>query len=163
MAGKLKYIIFTVLILLIALFFYNKYRVAPSVDFNKLTLFTAEGVPVKWADFKGKKMVVSFGASWCGNCMDELKLLNSIKEKELSDVEVIIISDEAIERVQAFKDHKKYPFTFLKMNQVFNSIGVEAIPTTYIINTDLEIKDETVGYIDWADVSTVAHLKKLME
>jgi thiol-disulfide isomerase/thioredoxin len=163
MAGKLKYILIAVLGLLAALFFYNKYRVAPGVDFNKLALFDVEGKPVKWTDFEGKKMVVSFGASWCPNCLDELKLINSIKEKELTDVEIIVISDEELKTVQAFKGRKNYSFTFLKMNQTFNSIGVNAIPTIYILNTKLEVKDETVGYIDWHDLSTVEHLRKLME
>ncbi len=163
MNGKLKYIIFGALAVIVAVYFYNKYRTAPTLDFNKLTLFDVEGNPVKWQNFTGKKMVVSFGASWCPNCLEELKMINSIKDKDLNGVEVIVISDEAMENVQSFKERKGYPFTFLKMNQTFNSIGVNAIPTTYIVNTNLELKDETVGYIDWKDPSTVEHLKKLME
>ena len=114
MQNKLKYILFAALAAIIALYFYNKYKNAPTINFSKLELFTAEGNPVNWNDFKGKKLVVSFGASWCVNCLDELKLINSVKEKNLSDVEIIIISDEAIEKVQAFKNKKGYPFTFLK-------------------------------------------------
>ncbi len=163
MAGKVKYIIFIALGLIVALFFYNKYKVAPGINFHKLTLFSSDGEPVKWTDFEGKKLIVSFGASWCPNCIDELKMINSIKAQSLMDVQIIVISDEPIEKVKAFYERKGYPFTFLKMQQSFNSIGVNAIPTTYILNTKLEVKDETVGYIDWKDVSTVEHFKKLME
>ena len=163
MNNKLKYLILAVLVLLTALFFYNKYKVAPKVDFNKLTLFDTQGNPVKLSDYKGKKLVVSFGASWCPNCLDELQMINAIKEKELADVEIIVISDEDMERVQGFKERKGYPFTFLKMNQSFNSIGVNSIPTTYIVNTKFEISDESVGFIDWSDASTVEGIKKLME
>jgi thiol-disulfide isomerase/thioredoxin len=163
MNNKLKYFIFGLLGLLLALYFYNKYRVAPAVDFSKVELFDLEGKPVQLADRKGKKLVVSFGASWCGNCIEELGMIGKIKDAQLQDVEVVVISDEDMDRVRAFQQRKNYPFTFLKMNGSFASIGVNAIPTTYIFNTKFEIKDETVGYIDWEDPSTVEHLKKLME
>ncbi|MCW3076615.1 MAG: alkyl hydroperoxide reductase/Thiol specific antioxidant/Mal allergen [Bacteroidetes bacterium] len=163
MNTKLKYIITGILALLIILFFYNKYRIAPSVDFNKLNLIDLNGQPVRFQDFKGKKVIFSFGASWCGNCVMELRDLMSIKESELKDVDVVIISDEDLETVIAFKERKNYPFTFLKMNGSFNSIGVNAIPTNYIVNKNLEIKYEKVGEIDWKDPSTLQHMKRLLE
>ena len=163
MQGKLKYILISALLMMIALFFYNKYRKAPGIEFSKLGLTDINGNAVVWNEYKGKKIIVSFGASWCVNCIEELELLKSMKSNSLSDVEIIIISDETLEKVKFFKERNDYPFIFLKMNNPFNSIGINAIPTTYIINTKLEVKDETVGFIDWADASTVTHLKKLME
>jgi len=163
MKNKLTILIFAVLAVLAGIYFFKKYKVAPGVDFSKLVLFDTEGNPVKLSEMKGKKLVVSFGASWCHNCLDELKMINSVKETNLKDVEIVVISDEDMDRVKAFKERKGYPFTYLKMNVSFNSIGINSIPTTYIINTNFEVKDETVGYIDWKDPSTVEHLKKLME
>jgi len=163
MNNKLKYAILILLAGLLGLFLYNKYRVAPTIDFKKLPLTDLSGTPVTFESFKGKKLIVSFGASWCPNCIDELNTLKEIKENSLSDVEVIVISDEDLERVKSFKERKEYPFTFLKMQQPFNSIGVNAIPTTYIVNINLEVKEEKVGYINWEDPSTLEHLKKLME
>jgi peroxiredoxin len=163
MKNAFKYVIVALLGILAALFFYNKYKVAPAVDLTKLILFDTEGNPVKLSDMKGRKMVVSFGASWCPNCIDELKMINSIQDKELKDIEIVVISDEAMEKVIAFKERKGYRFTFLKMNQSFNSIGINSIPTTYLVNKNFEIKDETVGFIDWEDLSTVEHIRKLLE
>lgn len=162
MNNKIKYIILAVLAILAVLFFYNKYRVAPGVDFNKISLVDLAGNPVKISDYKGKKTIVSFGASWCGNCLMELKSLMAVKEKELSDVDVVVISDEDLETVKAFKDRKNYPFIFLKMNESFASIGINSIPTNYILNKDHKIKYEKVGEIDWKDPSTLAHMKKLL-
>ncbi len=163
MNTKLKLLILAVLGLTAGFYFYKKYNIAPSVDLNKLTLFDTQGNPVKLSDYKGKKLVVSFGASWCPNCIDELQMINGIKEKSLSDVEIIVISDEPMEKVQGFKERKGYPFTYLKMNETFNSIGINSIPTTYILNTKFEIKDETVGFIDWEDASTIENVKEMME
>jgi peroxiredoxin len=147
----------------IAFYFYNKYKTAPTIDFNKLKLSDLNDDPVKFSSFKGKKLVVSFSASWCPNCLDEMREMNDIKDTKLSDVEVIIISDEPLEKIMSWKSRTDYPFTFLKLNSGFNDIGIFSIPTSYIVNTKLEVKKEEVGYIDWKDESTTEHLKKLME
>lgn len=148
---------------LIGFYFYNKYKVAPSIDFTKLSLVNLNQQSVKFEAFKGKKVVVCFSASWCPNCLDELKELNDIKNSKLMDVEVVVISDEPIEKISLFKEKTAYPFTFLKLNQAFNDIGIFSIPTSYIVNTKLEVKKETVGYLDWKDASTAEHLLKLMD
>lgn len=163
MNNKLKYLIIALLVVLAVIYFYNKYRVAPGLDFNKFTLTDINGQPVKIESFKGKKIILEFGASWCGNCLSEMKGLNAVKDSELNDVEVICISDEPLETIQAFRERKGYPFTFLKLAQSFPSVGINSIPTNYILDTQLKVKYEKVGEIDWKDPSTLEHLKKLME
>ena len=163
MNKKLINILFFVIAALVGFYFYNKYKVAPSIEFNKLSLVDLQEQPVKFESFKGKKLVVCFSASWCPNCLDELKELNDIKNVELKDVEVVVISDEPLDKIMSFKSKTDYPFTFLKLNQAFNEIGIFSIPTSYIVNTKLEVKKETVGYLDWKDPSTAEHLVKLMD
>jgi thiol-disulfide isomerase/thioredoxin len=158
-----KYILFALLAGLAALYFYNKYRVAPGMDFNKLALTDLDGNPFQWKSLEGKKMVVSFGASWCINCREEMQLLNRIKDKDLSDVTIVIIDDEPLERVRSFSLANGYPFLFLKIEQSFPSIGVNAIPVNYIVNRKLQVTYEEVGAIEWEDGSTMEHMKKLME
>ncbi len=148
---------------LIGFFMYQKYRIAPTLKLNELGLVNLDGNAVNLETFEGKKLVLCFSASWCGNCREELNTIATIKQKELSDVEVIVISDETLEKVTRFKEKSEYPFTFLKMNKSFNEMGINSIPTSYIVNTNLEVKKETVGYLNWKDPSTLEHLKKLME
>lgn len=162
MSKIFKYLAIAILLAFAAWFFYNKYRVAPGLDFKKLNLTDLNGNPVKFKDFKGKKLIVSFGASWCGNCISELRDLNEIKD-ELTGIEVVIISDEDLETVKNFKERRSYPFTFLKMEQSFNSIGINSIPTNYIFNKNLELKYEKVGEINYKDFSTLEYIKKQME
>ena len=71
--------------------------------------------------------------------------------------------DEPLEKIMSFKEKTDYPFTFLKLTKGFNEIGIFSIPTSYIVNTKLEVKKETVGYLDWKDPSTAEHLVKLMD
>jgi peroxiredoxin len=152
-----------ILVLCVAFYMYNKYHVAPGIQFNELSLSDLNGQPVKLESFKGKKLAVCFSASWCPNCLEELKDISSVKDKDYNDVEVIVISDEPLEKIIDFKERKGYPFTFLKLNQPFNAIGIYSIPTSYVINTKFEVMKESVGYVNWSDPSTAQHLKKLME
>lgn len=163
MSKKINLIVLSVIVIFGAFYFYNKYRVAPKVNFPVLPLTDLNGTTVNFSDFKGKKLIVSFGASWCPNCIDELNTLKKINDSKLSGIEVVVISDEPIEKVTGFKERREYPFTFLKMSKSFSEIGINSIPTTYIVNTKLEVVKEQVGYIDWEDESTLNHLKTIME
>lgn len=163
MNNKLFYGLILFLALLVAFYLYQKYRVAPSINLQELVLTDLNGQSVSIENFRGKKVVLSFGASWCGNCKQELNELKKIKNTELSNVEVVVISDEPIEKIISFKEKNDYPFTFLKMQKLFGDIGINAIPTTYIINTNLQIKKEKVGYINWQDASNRQHLITLMQ
>jgi peroxiredoxin len=163
MSKKIIFGIGLVIAAFVAFYFYNTYRVAPKVKFDTLGLINLEGNPEKISDYVGKKLVVSFGASWCPNCIEELNTLKKIHADKLNGIEIIVISDEDLETVAGFKSRRDYPFTFLKMNASFNAIGINSIPTTYIINTKGEVMKEEVGYFDWEDESTLAHLKALMD
>lgn len=163
MSKKINLIVLSVIVIFGAFYVYNKYRVAPKVNFPVLPLTDLNGATVNFNDFKGKKLIVSFGASWCPNCIDELNTLKKINDSKLSGIEVIVISDEPLEKVIGFKERRAYPFTFLKMEKSFGEIGIHSIPTTYIVNTKLEVVKEQVGYIDWEDESTLNHLKTIME
>lgn len=158
-----KWIIAAVLIIaaFVGFFIYQKYRVAPTLNLNALDLVDLEGKSVNLDVYKGKKVALCFGASWCGNCREELNEIKDLSNEDIDGIEIIVVSDEPIEKVRAFKE--KYPFTFFKMNRSFNEIGINSIPTSYIINRNFEIKKETVGYLNWKDASTREHLRKLMD
>ena len=164
MTKKTTYIILILAILsVVGLYFFNKYNVAPVIEILKLEVVDQDTNKFDIPSLKGKMVIVSFYASWCPNCIEELKLLNSIKNTKLADVEVLAITDEGLEKMVDFKTKKQYPFTFLTLTNSFSSLGIVSIPTTYLLNTKGEIVYNKVGYIDWDDESTLNHLKSLME
>lgn len=163
MNPKWSYVFFFLIAALTGIFFYNKFSIAPSISFDQLSLTTLESQPIHFREFKGKKTLVSFGASWCVNCIEELDMLQKIYGKELKDIQVIVISDESIEKIIRFKDKHAYPFVFLKCDTPFSELGINSIPTSYLLTSELEIKKEKVGELNWLDPSNRAHLLKLME
>ncbi len=130
---------------------------------SKIEVVDSDTVLFDIRALKGKKVIVSFYASWCPNCITELKEINSIKSEKLSDVTVLAITDESIEKMVNFKNNTHYPFTFVTLTNNFNTFGIFSIPTTYLLNTKGEVVYDNVGYIDWKDESTLEHLKSLMQ
>jgi peroxiredoxin len=142
-------------------YFYHKYRIVPDVDLKTLEVANEKEEPFDMNSLKGKKLIVSFYASWCGNCLEELRDLNKVKNTELADIEVICLTDEPLEKLLSFKERTGYPFTFLKLKKQFPELGINSIPVTYIVNRDLEVIEEHLGYLDWTDASTLNHIKSL--
>ncbi len=161
MRKRLIFGFFGVILALVVFYFYNKYKMVPSIDLNTLEIVTETGESFNINNLKGKKLIVSFYASWCGNCLDEMREINKLKDTELKDIEVVCITDESLEKLTAFKNAKGYPFLFLKLKKQFPEIGINSIPVTYIINEKLEVVKEVLGYIQWNDPSTLNHIKSL--
>ena len=151
------------IVFLIGMYLYNKYNVAPKIDISTLEIVDERSQKFDIKSLTGKKVIISFYASWCPNCLDELKVLNKIKNEKLADITILAITDEPMEKLISFKEKKQYPFTFLKLTKSFNQIGVFSIPTVYLLNTKNEIVYDNVGYVNWEDESTLSHLKALME
>jgi len=162
-ARKSYVLLFIFIAGLAVLYFYNKYRVAPGLDLKTLNLSNESGQRFPADSLRGRKTIVSFYASWCGDCLKELKNLDAVKSTELADVRVLAITDEPVEKLVSFKNKKQYPFTFLKLDKRFDEIGIHSIPVVYLLNAKGEITYQHVGYVDWQDPSTLAHLKKLLE
>jgi thiol-disulfide isomerase/thioredoxin len=152
-----------VIIGFVLFYLFQKYKVPPQIDFRKLDLVNMQGQKVSLAEFKGKKLVLCFGASWCGPCREEMEAINEMKSALPGDVEIVMISDEPVEKIKEFSSTMNYPFLFLKSDQPLTDLGINSIPTSYIVNSRMKVVQEKVGYIDWRDPSTFEHLMKLME
>ena len=153
----------TLLVVLVALYQYQKYRVAPKADLAKLVCTDTLGNTINIASYKDKKIILLFFATWCGDCLKEMKQLDEVMKNNLKDVEVIAISDEPMEKITAFAARKKYPYTFLQLNKPFASIDIYAIPVTYLINTKGEVVYSKVVAINWKDPSVISFTEETLK
>ncbi|MFN5182929.1 MAG: TlpA family protein disulfide reductase [Bacteroidota bacterium] len=151
MKKRLPLIISLIAIAFIGLFIFNRYRVAPKMDFFSLNVYDTSNVKINFDRYKGKKIIITYYASWCGDCLREMKSLNEIREEKLKDIAVVAITDEPIEKLKSFQKKKKYPFDFYRLNQSFSDIGVYSIPVNYFVNSKGKTVWEKVESINWAD------------
>lgn len=131
-------------------------RVEESALLNKpapeFQLETLDGQPVSSTDFRGKKLVVNFWASWCGPCRMELPALQAFYEKYHADnknFEVVAIStDDTRREAQRYVQEAKLTFPILwdRDGKVQDAYGVEGIPTLFVIDENGKITQSQSGF-----------------
>ncbi|MEO8762045.1 MAG: TlpA disulfide reductase family protein [Bacteroidia bacterium] len=150
-------------VILMALYQYQKYRIAPKTDLANMVCNDTLGKPIHISSFKGKKIILTFFATWCGDCLKEMKELDAAMKNNLKDVEVVAISDESIEKITTFAERKKYNYTYLQLPKPFSSIDIYAIPVTYLINAKGDVVYAKVGAINWKDNSVISFTEESLK
>jgi peroxiredoxin len=121
----------------------------PAPDFQ---LETLRGQSVSLSEFRGKKIVVSFWASWCGPCRMELPELQAFYEKyhpQEKNFEVLAIStDEKLREAQKYVDEAKLTFPVLwdADGKAQDGYKVEGIPMLFVIDENGTIVYTQDGY-----------------
>ena len=120
------------------------------------TLTTLEGEEVTLSDYKGKKVVLNFWATWCPPCKAEMPHMQNYYEDmaEKENVEILAVNltstDVGLEKVKAFQEDFALSFPIpLDEDAVVEDIyQAITIPTTYMIDTTGTIQNKIVGPMD---------------
>lgn len=121
--------------------------------------FDKEGNKVFLDQFEGKTILLSFWASWCGSCVDELPSLDILK-KDFRNLpfEVVAVSED-FKGINAAEEHfNKYGIRHLKLyhdyqNSLFKSMSVVGLPTSFLIDPEGKIKVIFKGHTKWHEES----------
>jgi thiol-disulfide isomerase/thioredoxin len=150
-----------IIALLVGIYVYQKYRVAPDIKFRNLELTDLFGKPVKLEDYKGKKLFLNFFATWCGPCRAEIPLLDKVADSLASENFVFIsISDEPITLLTPFTGRvSAQHIIMLHSVKKLHELGVFTVPTNYILNDRGEVVFEKTGERSW----TAVEISKLVK
>ena len=136
----------------------------PAPEFRAMR---ADGTSVSLSDFRGKKVVLTFWASWCGPCQGELGALEEFYEAHhtaSSDFEILAIStDEDVAQATRFAREKKLSFPVLldPHETVARAYEEKGIPTLFVIDKDGKITYAHVGY-DRIDPSRSESMERVL-
>lgn len=137
-----------------------------SSDFESLLLKTSfvdlQENNLDFSVYKKGKTVVSYWATWCAPCIKEMPGIKKAEEiLEEYGYTFLLVSDETITKISNFKSEMNFDFIFLKSNKSFETIGVYAMPTSYIFNENGEIVETIVGVVEWDSEEIINKLKTL--
>lgn len=114
-----------------------------------------EGKPIKFSDFKGKVVLLNFWATWCPPCRAEIPDLVSL-EQQYSPRGLVVLG-VALDRggasvVKPFVKKMGINYTVVIGNRETADAygGIEAVPTTFIIDRNGKVVSEQEGAADRA-------------
>lgn len=145
---------------ILLIYFYQKYRVAPKLDFSEMQLRTPEGQPVDLSRYKGKVLFLNFWETWCGPCVQEMPTIENAKQQlDTSRFVFIAVGEEDPAKIAAFRDKYGYSFLFLVSPKKFQEMGINAYPTTYIYNSEGKLELTRIGGVDWSSPEMVERIR----
>jgi peroxiredoxin len=115
------------------------------------TLRTIDGKEASLSQYRGKKVILNFWASWCSPCKVELPHLQEIWDKYKNGNEVTVLTvagSESIENdITSYMSSKGYTFTVCLdvTESTFNRYDILSIPKTFFIDKNGIIKKVQQG------------------
>ena len=105
-------------------------------------------------DLKGKVVLISLFATWCGPCQKELAEVQSTLWPKYKDnpnfVMLVIGREHTDDDLQKYNERKKFTFPLYPdpKREVFSLFAEKSIPRTYLFGKDGKLIHSSIGYTD---------------
>lgn len=106
-----------------------------AINFTGTTL---EGKEISLNQFKGKKAVwLTFWATWCPYCENEIPALKELHEKYNDKLEIIAVNigvKDSIDNIEAYEMKHDLPYSIIMSNKITRDYKVRGTPTQVVID-----------------------------
>jgi peroxiredoxin len=120
-----------------------------------------DGGTVRLSQLRGQVVMINFWATWCGPCRQEMPLLEQLHAKYeplgFTLIGVNVEPDSALAQDFLKRVPVSFPILFDRENRVSEQFGVEAMPSTVLIDREGRVRHVHRGYKP-GDESTYADL-----
>ena len=124
-----------------------------AVEAPDFTLKDPGGKQIHLKDLRGKLVFLSFFATWCGPCREEMPAMEDLhqayRDKDLSFLAIDM--RESGKAVKAFLQELKisFPTVLDEDGAVGHDYGVRALPVSFLVGRDGMIMWRAIGSRDW--------------
>lgn len=126
-------------------------------------LTTLNGDNVKLSDFKGKRIMLNFWASWCPPCREEMPAMEKFYQDKDAVVLAVNLTDMEVNKKQVTDFTKRFGLTFPILldeeGEVSSLYRISPIPTTYMIDSEGVIRHKAYGALTYEQM--VAEYEKM--
>lgn len=132
------------------------------------SLKSLDGKQTSLSDFRGKPVLLTFWATWCASCKEDIPLLEKffVGKKDQLAILLIAIDGERRKTVQKIVSDNKItlPVLLLLKEKVMDHYMVRGwVPQTFLIDREGMLVGKIVGQRDWCSPETWSCLKELFE
>ncbi len=121
-----------------------------------------DGNPVRLSDYKGKKIILHFWATWCKPCIEEMPSLKRAKPLlERENFVILMASDQTADEIKTFQSNNDPGITLIRFAGALSYLNVYALPTTFILDEKGQKIKEISGRIEWDSAHVIDELTKL--
>jgi peroxiredoxin len=128
-------------------------NIAPDFELKLLT-----GETVKLSNYKGKKVMLNFWATWCPPCKAEMPDMQKLHDAHKEEIIILAVNMDVQNDVEGFVKEMGITFPILldEKNEVNEKYQILAIPTSYFIDEKGIISHRYNGAMSLEDMKKYA-------
>ncbi len=137
----------------------------PPVSLHVLRVQGRQEPVVNLSEYKGKVLLLSFWATWCPSCREEMPSLIALWNKyhdQGFEILAINVDNNPARALNAFETEVKYQIPFPQFqdpnNELSSLVGVYALPTNILVARDFKPVFVTNGE-DWESPAMTSRLE----
>lgn len=134
------------------------------IEIPQLQLKDIQGSLHKLLEYRGKIVIVSFWASWCRPCIEEMPSLVALKEKHKDSIEILAVNvRENSDTIKQFTQSMNINFPLLQDHDssITESWKVYVYPSNFVVDKTGKLRFAATGAMDWQDAKIESQLKSL--
>ncbi len=145
---------------------------AAQTSLPPLFVKTPEGKEVKLTDYlkEGRPVVISFWATWCKPCTEELEAVSErfeswSKESDFKFIAISVDDSRSSSKVRSFVSGREWPFTVLldSNQEIMKAMNVTSVPFTLILDRKGIVRYSHSGYIPGDENTLILEIKKISD
>lgn len=137
----------------------------PPVSPPAFSLPDLAGRPRGMGEFAGKVVLVTFWASWCSPCIEEMpsirRMAAAMADRPFTVVGVNVGEGERRAQAAAGRLGIGFPVLLDKDSATFRGWGADVLPTAYVLDRSGRIRYVARGPVDWDRTDIIDMLKQL--